>query len=430
MRCNLSGPLAAALLLSVASVPCPASWLDDTTHNVGVEAILAPKGTIDSGGTVAPRCVVANYGDSTADLWTYFAIDGAGSAYLDSLWLTGLAPAQRETVAFPEWIPRGRDSMTAIAWTECAGDTFPDDDTCTVRFLVRVTDVAVVQIIEPQPDTVIDSSSVLLMRCRVWNFGNQSLNFDLRFRIYKLDSTVVFEAFRNLNLIAGGATVVTSPDSWTAVPGVYVAEFAALVSGDLHPENNVVRCTFYVRGTITRDVAVGRIGINLPPDSIYVGDTVIVNVTVVNLGDADATFWAFFFFQDSGGGNIYAESSQAMLNAGESTQCEFTYVFTYPGTYTVACSVCMPGDQNPTNDVKRLVLHVLPVGGVEESPKPQASSPKPQPTVVRRLSAGAVAFDAMGRRVVNPKPGVYFVREEPQAASLKPQAMRKVVLQR
>ena len=70
--------------------------------------------------------------------------------------------------------------------------------------------------------------------------------------------------------------------------------------------------------------------------------------------------------------------------------------------------------------------------GVEESPKPQAPSLKPAATVVRGLPAGAVAFDAMGRRVVNPRPGVYFVRSEPSAAGREPSAfaVRKVILQR
>jgi hypothetical protein len=53
-----------------------------------------------------------------------------------------------------------------------------------------------------------------------------------------------------------------------------------------------------------------------------------------------------------------------------------------------------------------------------------------RPTVVRSLPDGAVVFDAMGRRVVSAKPGVYFVREEPQASSHKPQDIRKVVVQR
>ena len=64
-------------------------------------------------------------------------------------------------------------------------------------------------------------------------------------------------------------------------------------------------------------------------------------MTVANFGVDPATFWAFFFFHDSGGGNIYAESSQVLLGPGGSTECEFPpYVFSYPGTYTVACALC------------------------------------------------------------------------------------------
>jgi hypothetical protein len=68
------------------------------------------------------------------------------------------------------------------------------------------------------------------------------------------------------------------------------------------------------------------------------------------------------------------------------------------------------------------------VVGVEESPGPRVPSRKREATVLS--GASGVVFDAMGRRVVNPKPGVYFVREEPQASSHKPQAIRKVVITR
>ncbi len=71
--------------------------------------------------------------------------------------------------------------------------------------------------------------------------------------------------------------------------------------------------------------------------------------------------------------------------------------------------------------------------GVEESFKPQAVSSKLAPTIlsgargVRHL-ASCVVFDAMGRRVTNPKPGVYFVR---QASSVRRDAssVTKVVVQ-
>ena len=72
-------------------------------------------------------------------------------------------------------------------------------------------------------------------------------------------------------------------------------------------------------------------------------------------------------------------------------------------------------------------------GGVEEMANGAWRMAQSRPTVLSRVSgvgrlASSVVFDAMGRRVQNPKPGVYFLREEPQAPSLKPQAVTKVVI--
>ena len=55
-------------------------------------------------------------------------------------------------------------------------------------------------------------------------------------------------------------------------------------------------------------------------------------------------------------------------------------------------------------------------GGVEESPKPQASSSKPGATILAGASsigrlASCAIFDAMGRRVPSPTSGVYFCRQ-------------------
>ena len=89
--------------------------------------------------------------------------------------------------------------------------------------------------------------------------------------------------------------------------------------------------------------------------------------------------------------------------------------------------------QATLNPVIYARVPVSAVAGVEESPKLQASSHKLAATVLsgasgaRRL-ASSVIFDAMGRRVASPRPGVYFVREEPEASSHKAQAVWKVVV--
>jgi YVTN family beta-propeller protein len=89
--------------------------------------------------------------------------------------------------------------------------------------------------------------------------------------------------------------------------------------------------------------------------------------------------------------------------------------------------------------------------GIEGSCKPQATRNKPVPTVVRGvLFLGdcprtgtvpkTVLLDISGRKVLDlhagannvsrPAPGVYFVREQSQAASPRPQAIRKTLVTR
>jgi hypothetical protein len=62
------------------------------------------------------------------------------------------------------------------------------------------------------------------------------------------------------------------------------------------------------------------------------------------------------------------------------------------------------------------------VGVAEDGPNPQVVGHKPAATVVRSLLPGAAAFDAMGRRVVNHRSGVLFIRDR--------SAITKVLLQR
>jgi hypothetical protein len=93
-------------------------------------------------------------------------------------------------------------------------------------------------------------------------------------------------------------------------------------------------------------------------------------------------------------------------------------IVSYPESVDVGYSEILPG----------INLEFDP-DAVAESFEPQATGRKLEATVVRSLSAGAVAFDAIGRRVLNPKSGVYFLR---QASSVKHGApsVTKVVITR
>jgi len=74
------------------------------------------------------------------------------------------------------------------------------------------------------------------------------------------------------------------------------------------------------------------------------------------------------------------------------------------------------------------LAHGIDMLGIEESPKPRTPSHKPAATVMRTLPAGAVAFDAMGRRVANPRSGVYFLRSA-SSVTRNASSVTKVVIQ-
>jgi len=322
--------------------------------NVRPLSILAPAGTIDSGQSIIPRLVIRNMSNEPAyDVSAYFTIDdGTPGGYADSITHFDMDMRTTETLSFNGWVPRGRDSMGATCWTYWQGDSFPKDDTIRNRFLVRVKDIAVTQIITPAPDTVVDSGVVFNPQCRVWNYGNVSLNFDVRYRIGSYLST------RNLNLIAGGATIVSAPAPYTALPGIWACQCFAVVVGDLHPQNNLMVDTFEVRGTISVDVDARKV---LAPTGVI--DTTMVITPQGRFGNngvAEASFWAFYSIRNPGGAEIYAESSQAILSPGDSTDLDYPPIqFTVPGNYTAVCSTAMPGDQNSTNDVKYETFRVV-----------------------------------------------------------------------
>jgi YVTN family beta-propeller protein len=69
------------------------------------------------------------------------------------------------------------------------------------------------------------------------------------------------------------------------------------------------------------------------------------------------------------------------------------------------------------------------MSGIEEAMNDERETMIARPTIIRSLPQGAVDFDAMGRRVVNPRAGVFFVRGEGQGAGDVGRT-RKVVIQR
>ncbi|HTW91450.1 MAG TPA: hypothetical protein VMH22_07035 [bacterium] len=103
--------------------------------DVGIDTIVSPTGTVDSGVPLVPKCAVHAY-TGTGQVDVHFVIPEAG--YHDSLTLPPLPPGLVDSATFKPWAPNARDSMTAVAWVHCSGDTYPQNDTFRLRFFVDV----------------------------------------------------------------------------------------------------------------------------------------------------------------------------------------------------------------------------------------------------------------------------------------------------
>jgi hypothetical protein len=94
-----------------------------------------------------------------------------------------------------------------------------------------------------------------------------------------------------------------------------------------------------------------------------------------------------------------------------------------------AQGVALTGEYIYVADGSMLLILQYYQSGVEESSGPRVLSHGLRPTVIRSLPQGAVAFDATGRKVMNPRAGVYFLRDKERGAGGAGET-RKVILQR
>ncbi len=403
------------------------------SYDVGVDTIVSPIGTIDSGQTVVPRCAVHAYTASGPVDVHFLVLSGGSTVYHDSVTLPPLPPGLVDTVQFAGWMPDGRDSMTAIAWTECAGDTFPVNDTFRFRFFVRVRDYAITRFFW-QPDTL-DSGVPVLFKAIVWSFGNTLDSGYARFRV-----GTQFVSTSDTVYPLGG--LIPARDSWFPLPGFHVVSCSLFIL----PEDTCVAWiadTLYVHGSVFRDVAV---------ESLWRDTSGTFRAVVANHGSEVATLWTWFKLRDSTLHTLFADSTQAIAGPGERCEVEMQSFQVNPGLYVVACSVWTPGDQDSTNNVKYLWFRVPPGALAEESRQLTACSLPPTATVVRGVlvlrassverDASGVLLDIEGRRVLALRPGandvsglgpgVFFIREHPIVSNqYSGQAsVTKVVIQR
>jgi hypothetical protein len=213
---------------------------DPIQHDVGVTKLMAPAGSIDSGGTVTPACSLFNYRSFTE---TYEVRMRIGTAYNQAVTVTAHEPGTVRYVEFPQWSALERGQVVASCSTELAGDDIATNNVKRNTLAVNVYDLAVVAILAP-PDTL-DSAATVQPAVVISNLGTMSDYARVRFSIGGFYAESV-----NVSLQPGVTDTVVLR-AWTAAE---LGSFAARCSisgirGEMVPANNAMGKTVHVRAS-------------------------------------------------------------------------------------------------------------------------------------------------------------------------------------
>jgi hypothetical protein len=105
-------------------------------HDIGVSAIVAPAGTVDSGETIASIAQITNLGDFPQSGTVRFSISDS-PPYRCSVFVNALLPDSTRAVTFPPWIARRIGTYNARCSLEFAPDDYPANDTLSRSFVVE-----------------------------------------------------------------------------------------------------------------------------------------------------------------------------------------------------------------------------------------------------------------------------------------------------
>jgi hypothetical protein len=307
-------------------------------HDVGVAAILAPVGVVDSGTVLVPRAVVWNYGNHDEDFPVTFLVS---AVYAESARIS-LGAGCTDTVDFPAWVAQPVDSHPTVCYTGLDGDEDRSND--TARNWVKVVslprhDVGAVAILAPSG--VVDSGTVQTPTAVIRNFGNRDETFRVTFRIGG-----VYDDSVRRTLAAGQTDTVIFPFWIAQPPDSYPTICYTRLADDEDRSNDTAYGFVVVSHSPPARHDVGTVGILVPAGSADSGSVHTPRAVVHNFGDRNETFPVCFQI-----GSGYSDSVTRTLLPGQTDTVNFRFwVATPPGTYPTLCFTSLGSDEDRSND--------------------------------------------------------------------------------
>ncbi|MFO7675082.1 MAG: T9SS type A sorting domain-containing protein, partial [bacterium] len=293
---------------------------------------IAPAGVVDSGTVVVPACSVYNYGTAAE---TYAVRMKVGTGYNQAATVTNHAPGTRQYVTFPGWTVTSRGSFGVSCSTELTGDQVEANNRRTGTVTVSLTDVGCVRLIAPAG--VVDSGTVVVPACSVYNYGTAAESYPVRMRIGTDYDTIATATDH-----APGTRLYLTFPGWTAASrDSFAVTCSTELAGDAGPANDRKAGAGLVR---VLDAA--AVEILAPAGTVMPGTVINPRARVRNLGNTVVSFDARF--------RVGTDYDQTLTATGLAPDEERELIFPAweapPGRHATACRTMLDGDFYPGND--------------------------------------------------------------------------------
>jgi len=208
-------------------------------HDVGVIEIIQPCGNVDSTSTIVPRAKVKNFGTKIESFNMTFSIQGV--RWTNTKQVVNLFPDSVCVIDFDTWSIGQRGTYLTRCSTYLVTDTFKTNNVISGSFNLIVHDIGITEIIEPSG--IVDSTSTILPRAKVKNFGTQSESLSVTFTV----SEAKWLSIKQVRLESGRDSTIQF-DTWTVNPrGNYVTKCSTELANDMISNNNTLTDSFFVR---------------------------------------------------------------------------------------------------------------------------------------------------------------------------------------
>jgi hypothetical protein len=312
-------------------------------HDVGVVAILAPLGVVDTLAKT-PQAKVRNSGSYTENIpMTYTITDSSTGTLVYTGTTTANSVGMGETadVSFTAWGGHHpEDAYYSKCWTSLYSDGNHANDTASGKFWVQavINDVGVKSI--DVPTASLDSGTTVTPSVTVKNYGNLTTDFDVRLTIGSVYTSIAHVA----GLGSGAEVSVPFSPDWLAVTrGNLLVQCTTMLDYDIYNSNDTMSESVAVN---VHDV--GAVQIVVPTSGIP-PLTFTPQAMVRNHGTLREPCTVTFMINST---SPYSHTkSLAGLPPGVDSVVGFSDTLLPPGNYTAKCSTYEATDQVPGNEV-------------------------------------------------------------------------------